>query len=122
MIKWRFPSNDHGENKGINDSGVATFRGTPLRSLAREICQNSLDAARGKTVTVEFNMFSLSTDSLPGASVLRDTFHRCHDFWSVQKGSATKDFFVNAVKKIAKNITLSNNDNGVEKFIKNLKK
>lgn len=100
MIKWRFPSNDHGENKGINDSGVATFRGTPLRSLAREICQNSLDAARGKTVTVEFNMFSLSTDSLPGASVLRDTFHRCYDFWSVQKGSATKDFFVNAVKKI----------------------
>ena len=26
MIQWRFPSNDHGENKGINDSGVATFK------------------------------------------------------------------------------------------------
>ena len=38
MIKWRFPSNDYGENKGINDSGVAMFRGTPLKSLAREIC------------------------------------------------------------------------------------
>lgn len=37
MIQWRFPSNDHGENRGINDSGVATFRGTPLKSLAREI-------------------------------------------------------------------------------------
>ena len=71
MIKWRFPSNDHGENKGINDSGVATFRGTPLRSLAREICQNSLDAARGKTVTVEFNMFSLSTDSKKIVSAIR---------------------------------------------------
>ena len=46
MSKWRFPSNDYGEKKGINDSGIATFRGTPLRSLAREICQNSLDAAR----------------------------------------------------------------------------
>ena len=34
MAQWRFPSNDHGENKGINDSGVAQFRGTPLRSLA----------------------------------------------------------------------------------------
>ena len=50
MAYWYFPSNDHGENKGINDSGVATFRGTPLKSLAREICQNSLDAATGKTV------------------------------------------------------------------------
>lgn len=34
MSKWRFPSNDYGEKKGINDSGIATFRGTPLRSLA----------------------------------------------------------------------------------------
>ena len=43
-IKWSFISNQGGEIKGINDSGVATFRGTPLKSLAREICQNSLDA------------------------------------------------------------------------------
>ena len=52
MAYWYFPSNDYGENKGINDSGVATFRGTPLKSLAREICQNSLDATIGKTVRV----------------------------------------------------------------------
>ncbi len=100
MIQWRFPSNDHGENKGINDSGVATFRGTPLKSLAREICQNSLDAARKQTVVIEFNLFSVPTDSLPGASVLKDTFHRCYNFWSIQKGSATKDFFKKALKKI----------------------
>ena len=100
MIKWRFPSNDHGENKGINDSGVATFRGTPLKSLAREICQNSLDAARKETVIVEFNVFEVPTNSLPGADVLVDAFERCRKFWSVQKGSATKDFFENATKKI----------------------
>ena len=100
MIKWRFPSNDHGENKGINDSGVATFRGTPLKSLAREICQNSLDAARKETVIVEFNVFEVPTNSLPGADVLVDVFERCRKFWSVQKGSATKDFFENATKKI----------------------
>ena len=106
MIKWRFPSNDHGENKGINDSGVATFRGTPLKSLAREICQNSLDATRKEAVTVEFNMFNVQTNSLPGADVLEDVFERCREFWSIQKGSATKDFFENATKKI-KNPTCS---------------
>ncbi len=100
MIKWRFPSNDHGENKGINDSGVATFRGTPLKSLAREICQNSLDAARGDMVTIEFSLFSIPTSDVPGIDDLKDTFYRCQDFWSVQKGSATKDFFKNAIKKI----------------------
>lgn len=41
---WRFPSNDYGQIFGIADSGVETFKGTPMKSLAREICQNSIDA------------------------------------------------------------------------------
>lgn len=98
MIEWRFPSNDHGENKGINDSGVATFRGTPLKSLAREICQNSLDAANADTVEIDFNMFLIPMNHIPGSDVLIDTFDRCKDFWSIQKGSATKDFFTRAIK------------------------
>lgn len=101
MAQWRFPSNDHGENKGINDSGVAQFRGTPLRSLAREICQNSLDAARAKTVTVEFNAFDIHPDQLPGADVLRDTFERCAKFWGSQKAVTTRNFFTGAYEKIS---------------------
>ena len=97
MIKWRFPSNDHGENKGINDSGVATFRGTPLKSLAREICQNSLDAAREKTVRVDFNVFSLPMSEVPGVEYLKDVFERCLDFWGMQKAVTTKEFYTNAI-------------------------
>ena len=100
MSQWRFPSNDYGEKKGINDSGIATFRGTPLRSLAREICQNSLDAARAKTVRVEFNAFDIAPDALPGCAVLKDTFERCAEFWSDQKAVTTKNFFANAIDKI----------------------
>lgn len=100
MGEWRFPSNDHGENKGINDSGVATFRGTPLKSLAREICQNSLDAARAKTVRVEFNAFDINPDQLPGGDVLKDIFERCVSFWNSQKAVTTKHFFANAIEKI----------------------
>ena len=85
MIQWRFPSNDHGENKGINDSGVATFRGTPLKSLAREICQNSLDAAKETPVRVDFNVFTIPTETVPGIEALRDAFQRCLDFWGMQK-------------------------------------
>ena len=101
MAEWRFPSNDHGETKGINDSGVAQFRGTPLRSLAREICQNSLDAARKKTVTVEFNAFEIPTAQLPGCEALKDTFARCADFWGQQKAVTTRNFFNNAYDKIS---------------------
>lgn len=97
MIEWRFPSNDHGENKGINDSGVATFRGTPLKSLAREICQNSLDAASKKTVRVDFNVFSIPMNDVPGIEVLQDVFNRCLDFWGMQKAITTKEFYTNAI-------------------------
>lgn len=102
MAMWRFPSNDYGENKGINDSGVSQFRGTPLKSLAREICQNSLDAAVEEKIKVEFNMFSVESDKLPGRDVLKNTFERCLDFWKVQKGTETKDFFTTAIKEIEK--------------------
>ena len=101
MSKWRFPSNDYGEKKGINDSGIATFRGTPLRSLAREICQNSLDAARDKTVRIEFNAFDITSDKLPGSDVLKDTFERCAAFWNDQKAVTTKNFFANAIDRIS---------------------
>ena len=83
MTMWRFPSNDHGENKGINDSGVSTFRGTPLKSLAREICQNSLDASNGETVLVDFNLFSISSNDIPGMDALKDSFERCLEFWEI---------------------------------------
>ena len=98
MIQWRFPSNDNGENRGINDSGVATFRGTPLKSLAREICQNSLDAAREIPVRVDFNVFSIPTESVPGIDALKDAFQKCLEFWGTQKSITTKDFFNNAIE------------------------
>lgn len=104
MIEWRFPSNDHGENKGINDSGVATFRGTPLKSLAREICQNSLDAARAKTVRVDFNVFSIPTETVPGMPALKDVFNRCLEFWGMQKAITTKDFYTNAIEVAKKDV------------------
>jgi hypothetical protein len=102
MTEWYFPSNDHGENKGINDSGVATFRGTPLKSLAREICQNSLDAQEENNIPVkiDFCAFDIPSTSLPGADYLKDTFERCVKYWSGQVAKTTKETFSNAIDKI----------------------
>lgn len=103
MANWYFPSNDHGENKGINDSGVATFRGTPLKSLAREICQNSLDAQNDKKspVVIEFSVFDLNSNELPGCDDLKDTFERCIKYWSGQTAKTTKEIFKTAIDKIS---------------------
>ena len=102
MVRWYFPSNDDGETKGINDSGVATFRGSPLKSLAREICQNSLDAQDDKTkpVTIEFSVFDIKSTSLPGYNDLKSTYERCVEFWSGQVAKTTKETFTTAIEKI----------------------
>ena len=44
-VGWFFASNEGGEDKGLNDAGVVTFKGNIYRYLAREIIQNSLDAS-----------------------------------------------------------------------------
>ena len=56
---WHFPARDGGTRQGYNDGGIATFKGADLyNNLAREICQNSLDAKAEdkKHVVVKFNL------------------------------------------------------------------
>ena len=62
-IGWNFPSNNYGMVYGIGEAGIETFKGTPYKSLAREICQNSLDAKRtkDKPVPVSYTHLTLPT-------------------------------------------------------------
>lgn len=97
-MKWSFPSNNNGDINGISNSGVETFQGTPLKSLAREICQNSLDAATNKVVELEFKPFTLEYDEFPDAISLKKAFIASLDFWSRQSSKKTRDFFERAIK------------------------
>ncbi len=98
-MRWSFPSNNKGDINGIGNSGVETFQGTPLKSLAREICQNSLDAAlEGKTVEVEFMPFALDIGEFPDAESLEKAFRASLNFWSVQSVKKATDFFERAIK------------------------
>ena len=69
-IGWNFPSNNYGTLNGIGEAGIETFKGTPYRSLAREIeiCQNSLDAriSEDKPVIAEFSCSQILTSQVPG--------------------------------------------------------
>lgn len=100
MIRWNFPSNDNGQINGINDSGMNYFIGEPLKSLAREICQNSLDAGREKMVKIIFDKFELETYNLPGYKELEFAFKKSKEFWIEQNDNITKNFFEKAIQKI----------------------
>ncbi|MDD4679941.1 MAG: hypothetical protein PHP79_03485 [Clostridia bacterium] len=100
-MRWSFPSNNKGDINGIGNSGVETFQGTPMKSLAREICQNSLDAAlEGKTVEIEFMPFVLDIGEFPDAESLEKAFSASLDFWSVQSVKKATDFFERAIKMV----------------------
>lgn len=74
--KWNFPSNNHSQIIGIADSGVEMFKGTPIKSLAREICQNSLDARldNAHPARLEFETFTINPKTIPDSSNLEDAF------------------------------------------------
>ena len=87
-IKWRFQSNQGGEINGISDPGIESFKGTPLKSLAREICQNSLDAQKDfdKPVLVKFSSYKIKKTDIPGIKDIEDyPIKKGLSFWSVQK-------------------------------------
>lgn len=97
--RWNFPSNNFGQIFGIADSGVETFKGTPIKSLAREICQNSLDAndQSGQATKIEFRSFQIAPSNIPDFAGLIDALKRSQEFWAAQKTDKAKVFFETAL-------------------------
>lgn len=93
---WSFLSRGHGETEGFSNGSLAEFKGNPLQALAREICQNSLDAAdgSGKPVIVEFKSEKMSMDAFPGMDSMRDVIKACQKFWK-SKGDVNTITFLN---------------------------
>ena len=82
---WRFPILDGGKKQGINDSGIATFAGSELyNNLAREICQNSLDAKdvdSKEPVIVSFNLKSIYKPIFNPIVGLQEALLSCKEYW-----------------------------------------
>lgn len=101
-IRWCFPSSNGGEKQGLNNSGIETFKDTPVKSLAREICQNSLDASHdGKMVTVEFNTFAIDSDQFPDKNGFNKVLTECKRYCENSTNQKTKNFFSQAIEKLS---------------------
>ncbi len=107
-VKWEFPSNDYGILNGIGEAGIETFKGLPYRSLAREICQNSLDAAlvQSQPVRVEFVSSFLQDKDIPDFDTLKKALKLCYEFWEEQNNKKTMDFFKQAME-VSENVKIS---------------
>jgi len=102
---WHFPSRGYAETEGFSNAGLAEFRGNPLQSLAREICQNSLDAAdgSGRPVRVEFKQTFMEIAKFPGMAQMQDILESCNRFWGKEGDVNTKNFLLRARRSFQNN-------------------
>lgn len=98
MDSWYFPSRGGAETEGFSNAGLAEFRGNPLQALAREICQNSLDAAdgSGKPVRVEFHKCFMEMSKFPGMNQMKTILDSCQEFWGKDGDVNTRNFLTRA--------------------------
>lgn len=81
---WRFPASNFGQERGLSTGDSETFKGRPYQAFAREILQNSIDARRDNSapVRVEFKIFNVSLDDVPGTEELKTAVRHCQEYWA----------------------------------------
>jgi hypothetical protein len=101
--KWRFPGNSYTIETGLDTSNMEMFKRDPISSLAREICQNSIDARLNENnpVKVSFSLFTLDNHQVPGVSRLLKELRSCRDY--MIKNEEKKIEIEEMIKAISKN-------------------
>ena len=100
-IGWNFPSSGGGTDDGSNNAGIETFAGAPFEGLAREVIQNSLDAAIDdeQQVTVQFEFIKIKRQEFPNENELFDILKQCHkESQDKAKDEKEIEFFRNAAR------------------------
>ena len=94
MRKWYFPKAEKIGINGLNNI-ASSFLDTPLKTLAKEICQNSLDTKMSKyykeewskKIKIEFNEFWVNASELDGYEELLNVIKAEYEF--------AKSYYVN---------------------------
>jgi len=100
-LGWNFPANNDGQENGLNDPGIETFKDNPLSSLAREVPQNSADATdetTKKPVEVHFQSLEIPSSDFPGRADFKKVLEACRSYWT--KSQQTIQFFDTALDVI----------------------
>lgn len=95
-LGWKFPSSRGGQIVGLNNGDIETFKDKPIKYLAREVVQNSLDAnINEEPVKVCFKSFKMSSEKFPDKQGLMNALIKGNERWGYIPDS--KDFYENAI-------------------------
>ena len=99
---WRFVGNNYAYENGLDTADMETFRKDPIASLARESCQNSIDAKEKgkKKVIIEFKIFEIDREKIPGYDRLRAEIENCKQYKKLQNNPKEYEQLNNMSKAI----------------------
>lgn len=97
--QWHFPADPEGEYRGFNDPGVVQF--PKLRTLVREVIQNSVDAAAatGHPVRVTLSLKEIAVADVGGRE-LRQHLRECMEWEGNREAPVARTFFEQAVRML----------------------
>ncbi len=105
-VGWRFPPLSGGTRQGYTNNDIEAFKGEELiDNLAREICQNSLDARVGKNgspVTVSFELKYIRTESYDVFGGYGKCIEGCKQYWGNNKDAKLSRFLTDADEMLAR--------------------
>lgn len=87
-IRWRFPGNNYTADNGLDTADMETFKKDAISSLAREVCQNSIDAKNHSVdapVKIEFHSFTVDRTVIPDIFDIESQIESCIDTWTQNK-------------------------------------
>lgn len=103
MKTWYFPSGKNIEKASVNDARIETFKDDAIESLAREVCQNSLDAHNKEyqePVLVTFSCKTVDVHKIPDKdSYLNLMIGKARSTWKEDKVALN---FLNEYEKTLK--------------------
>jgi len=84
MNKWRFKGNGFTADVGLDNADMETFKKDIMSSLARELCQNSVDAKNKEVkgpVRLEIQKFDIPRKEIPWIDELSNQIDACVETW-----------------------------------------
>lgn len=102
-ITWRFNGNNYNPDNGLDTPNTETFKKDPIASLARESCQNSIDAGlEGEKVRIEFQSFTIDKEQIPERDKLVKEIESCINYKKKKPNSKEKEQLVKMLSAINK--------------------
>lgn len=105
-IGWRFPPLQGGTKQGFNNNDIEAFRGKELiDNLAREICQNSLDARNEYAdgpVKVRFELREVSSAGCKAFSEYAPCIEACREYYSSNMDNQLEAFLNDAAEMLSR--------------------